>query len=909
MNANGGRGSLSEVLYIVKQLDALREHVLEQLGQGLEIEPNVFRIMAESMRGVADILNVKVNTPEWREFYRDLEQARITSDFGSYVLEWERIVLKWIEGEQMQGRMCNICNHRVIYQPKTEYYRAEQRKHHFPYSNMVFESIGRKKCTCPICQSMDRERMIALFLDMLKPEQGERLKVLQIAPSPALDKWLKAKEYIDYETTDLYMEGVTFKSDIQDMYMVEKETYDIILCSHILEHVEDDRKAMRELNRILKMEGVCVFLVPLVIGLQDTDEEFGLSAEENWMRFGQDDHTRLYGREDFLKRLIQAGFLVHVLNQDYFGEEAWDQAGLTDIHFLYAATKKDIGIGVKPYQIKERTEGLVSVVIPTYNRGYCIESAVRSVLASTWRNLEVIVVDDGSSDDTESIIKSIDDLRIRYIRIEENRGANHARNVGVKNAKGDYIAFNDSDDEWLPDKLEKQMRVMLQSDDDKLGCVYCPICKYENGKMVSIEPDLEQYGEDAIGDIYYFMMGHMFISTQTLLLKKKVIEEVGYFNENLTRLQDWELLLRVAQKYRFTLVQESLVKAYLQPDRISKNVRGFIDTVFYVISLHDMAAKNREAYKQLIKVSISFMNQEKQPYSYMEEKFRQIEEEGVFTEEEVRQMKNTVGFSAGGADHEKQTELELKVYELSEKVKGIAESVSENNRVLNEILWAQVFNSARSAFKWLPEDIALWPGRWGVGYQYMYVMSRILNDVQPQKILETGLGQSTRLIGSYVKWMCAKSECSHLVIEHDQNWIDIFKRDFKFSDSTRIVQRRLDRALLNDGNHDSSTYIYQNMKEVLEGQKFHLISLDGPYGTDERFGYSRIDILPYLPECLEKSFCIVIDDYNRWGEKNTVERIKMALRRANIHFEEAVYRGTQDMYLLASEDLKFLCTL
>lgn len=907
MDAANGRAYLSEILYIVNKLDALRERILEQSGQGMEIEPELCRIMAESMRGVADMLDAGINTPEWRRFYENLENARITSDFGSDVLEWERIVLKWIEEEQPQPRMCNICNHEVIYRPKTDYYRTEQQKHHFPYYNMVFESIGRKNCTCPICQSMDRERMIALFLDMLQPEEGERLKVLQIAPSHAIDLWLKEKEYIDYETTDLYMEGVTFQSDIQDMYMVEKETYDVILCSHILEHVEDDRKAMRELNRILKAEGVCIFLVPLVIGLQDTDEEFGLSAEENWMRFGQGDHARLYGREDFLKRLIQAGFLVHVLNQDYFGKEAWEQAGLTDIHSLYVATKKDIGIGVEPYQIKERSEELVSVVIPTYNRGYCIERAVRSVLDSTWKNLEVIVVDDGSTDDTERIVKGIADLRIRYIRIEENHGANHARNVGVKNAKGNYIAFNDSDDEWLSDKLEKQMRVMLQADDEKLGCVYCLVCKYENGKMVSTEPDMEQYGEDVIGDIYHFMLGHMFVSTQTLLLKKKVIEEAGYFNENLARLQDWELLLRVAQKYRFTLVQEGLVRAYLQPDSISKNARGFIDTVFYVIGLHDMAEKNREAYRHWVNVSVNFMKQERQPSSYMEEKFMQIEEEGVFTEKEVRQMKAAVGLAADAAEHE--DGLHLKVRELSEKVKEVAESVSENNRILNEILWAQVFNSAKSACKWLPQDTALWPGRWGVGYQYMYVMSRILNDVKPRKILETGLGQSTRLIGSYVKWMCAQSECSHLVIEHDESWIDIFKGDFKLSDSTRIVQRQLSRVLLNDGNHESSTYIYQDMNEVLEGKKFHLISLDGPYGTDERFGYSRIDILPYLPGCLEESFCIVIDDYNRWGEKNTVEYIKAALRKANIRFAEAVYRGTQDMYLMASMDLKFLCTL
>lgn len=237
--------------------------------------------------------------------------------------------------------------------------------------------------------------------------------------------------------------------------------------------------------------------------------------------------------------------------------------------------------------------------------------------------------------------------------------------------------------------------------------------------------------------------------------------------------------------------------------------------------------------------------------------------------------------------------------------------MEENNRAIKELVWAQVFNSSKSVFSWLPENLALWPGRWGVGYQYMYVVSRYLNEVRQTSILKTGLGQSTRLICSYVKWMEKQENCIHIVIEHDRNWIDIFKKDVELSRNTCIVQRDL---AITQTEHPSngvkcSNYIYKNLDEVLKGKKFDFLSLDGPYGTDEQYGFSRIDILQFLPECLNKSFCTVGDDYNRYGEKNTMEVVKSILKQYQIEFVEAVYRGEQDMYLLASADLNYLCTL
>lgn len=906
---------IPDIVKIVQQIGTLREYCQRILQQGKLPPQDVLDAMADSIEATTERLTEEF-VVKWKTYYTDVKASNLAPDFCESVMQWENEIFDYLN----RLPLCNICKVRAPYAPKTDYYRRKQRENGFPYWNAVMESISYQNCTCPKCQSMDRERMISLFLDMLSPAEGKRLKVLQIAPSHALDYFLKTKENIDYDTTDLMMPGVTFQSDIQNMNTVQDQTYDIIICSHILEHVENDTKAMAELRRILKDDGVCIFLIPLIIGLDKTDESFGLSAEENWKRFGQDDHARLYAKEDFLNRLTQAGFLVHILGKSYFGEELWQQNGLSDIHLLYAATKQDIGLGISPYQIKEKKEELVSVVIPTYNRGYCIERAVRSVLQQTYQNLEVIVVDDGSTDNTSSVIERIKDSRLSYIRVKGNKGANHARNVGIEASKGAYIAFNDSDDEWLPEKLEKQMNLMLLEDDGQLGCVYCILTRYQDGKAISTAPNMEIQGENVIGDIYHYMQLNMFISTQTLLLKKSILDDVGYFNEDLKRLQDWELLLRIAQKYKFTLVQESLVNVYEQEDSISKNAKGFVDTVRYVVNLHQYYRNNREAYRILMTACVNCMAESDLDRDYKESILAQIENDGILPAEWIAGAKNRLGIDhtkdeasdsseSMQASHNIQNEINW----LKNRVEHISLTVEENNRAIKELIWAQVFNSSKSAFSWLPENLALWPGRWGVGYQYMYVVSRYLNEVRPKSILETGLGQSTRLICSYVKWMNEQENCNHIVIEHDQNWIDIFKNDVELSSHTCIVQR--DLAIMQTEHPSNGVkcsdhiYKYKDLDEVLKGKKFDFISLDGPYGTDEQYGFSRIDILEFLPGCLNKSFCIIVDDYNRYGEKNTMEVVKDILKQHQINFVETVYSGEQDMYLLASADLKYLCTL
>lgn len=218
----------------------------------------------------------------------------------------------------------------------------------------------------------------------------------------------------------------------------------------------------------------------------------------------------------------------------------------------------------------------------------------------------------------------------------------------------------------------------------------------------------------------------------------------------------------------------------------------------------------------------------------------------------------------------------------------------------NEVIWGQIFNNTITNSKWL-EDKTFSPGRWAVGYQFLYVMYRVLNEVRPKKILELGLGQTTRMISQYA---AADSQVSHKVVEHDINWEVFFKRDFVLSAQTNLIHL----PLIEKCYQDDKLYAYQNFKEVFSNDKFDFISIDGPFGFLSK-DYARMDILELLPNCLEKSFVIMIDDYNRTGEQNTIKLIKQILDNASIPYAFGKYEGQKHMAILTSSDLKFLCSM
>lgn len=202
---------------------------------------------------------------------------------------------------------------------------------------------------------------------------------------------------------------------------------------------------------------------------------------------------------------------------------------------------------------------LVSVIIPSYNRAAVVKKAVESVLSQSYDRLELLLIDDGSTDETRAVIESIDDPRLHYV-YQTNAGACAARNHGVALAKGEYIAFHDSDDCWHPDKLEKQMQVMKETHADVVVCkmnrfgmeggvIQCP--KRAGGGFLTAKDDL--FG----------------IGTQTILTRRSVLEHIS-FRLEMPRYQDLEWFIHAVQKYRIYCMKEALVDYYIGADSISR---------------------------------------------------------------------------------------------------------------------------------------------------------------------------------------------------------------------------------------------------------------------------------------------------------------------------------------------------
>ena len=207
---------------------------------------------------------------------------------------------------------------------------------------------------------------------------------------------------------------------------------------------------------------------------------------------------------------------------------------------------------------------MISVIIPTYNRAKLLPRAIQSVLQQTFNEIEVIIVDDASTDDTEQVVASMQEPCIRYIRLEHNSGACMARNIGIQAAQGEWIAFQDSDDEWMPDILSKQFAQLQETGADIVFCAF-EHCAAD-GDIQYVFP----HAHIQPGKITYEqLLFENLVSTQTILGKRECFEQVP-FKPDFPRLQDWEMMLRMVQQYDVRYFNTVLVRVYEQPDSISR---------------------------------------------------------------------------------------------------------------------------------------------------------------------------------------------------------------------------------------------------------------------------------------------------------------------------------------------------
>ncbi len=247
--------------------------------------------------------------------------------------------------------------------------------------------------------------------------------------------------------------------------------------------------------------------------------------------------------------------------------------------------------------VQKEMSSRVSVVIPTYNYGRFIGEAIESVLAQTLKPKEVIVVDDGSTDETEAVVASFSDRGVRYIR-QNNEGVCSARNRGVAESNGELIAFLDADDTLEAAKIEKQ--VSRFAEDDEVGIVHCGMREFDSETGETIRLHLDG-GEVGVADNLLLWEGLVVVGPGgTIIVSRKAFDEVGGFDARMKVGEDWDFCYRVARKYKVGFVAEPLVNyrihgaaAHHNVDNMERGMAMFYEKAFDTDDERVLALKDR----------------------------------------------------------------------------------------------------------------------------------------------------------------------------------------------------------------------------------------------------------------------------------------------------------------------------
>lgn len=225
--------------------------------------------------------------------------------------------------------------------------------------------------------------------------------------------------------------------------------------------------------------------------------------------------------------------------------------------------------------------GLVSVIVPVYNRENYVSEALESILGQTYQNIEIMAVNDGSTDNSLAILKEYQNKYPNKVFVidQENQGQTRARNNAISQSKGEYIAFLDSDDLWMPEKLEKQLPLF----DSNVGLVYCGIHNIdETGKII----DTELCHPELRGNIYNKLLIRNRMTGGTVVIRRDAINRVGMFDVEFPAAENWDLWLRISKLYSVDYVNEALVKYRKHSGNMSQDRMLMLNIIKKILAKH-----------------------------------------------------------------------------------------------------------------------------------------------------------------------------------------------------------------------------------------------------------------------------------------------------------------------------------
>lgn len=275
-----------------------------------------------------------------------------------------------------------------------------------------------------------------------------------------------------------------------------------------------------------------------------------------------------------------------------------------------------------------KTNPLVSVIIPTYNRADLIRRALESVFAQTYANLEAIVVDNASSDNTAEVVSSIIDKRLKFIRHDVNKGPAASRNTGLRNSRGDYITFLDSDDEWLPRKLACQLDI-FKKEGEGIGLVFTNGFNEAINAMAITDPVSSGIYYDPGKDKFY-PLRKLITPPSSWMLPCEVTEKIGYFDEAMITWDDGDYLARVAYEFPVYFLNQDLVIWHASGVHLNMMNRDLIDgKELFLNKNYDFLKTDREYlfkfYRSLGKDMMLFNKKKARPYLFKALKINPID--------------------------------------------------------------------------------------------------------------------------------------------------------------------------------------------------------------------------------------------------------------------------------------------
>ena len=232
-------------------------------------------------------------------------------------------------------------------------------------------------------------------------------------------------------------------------------------------------------------------------------------------------------------------------------------------------------------------------------------------------------------------------------------------------------------------------------------------------------------------------------------------------------------------------------------------------------------------------------------------------------------------------------------------LKSFVNDYNEKKGMLNELNWANVYHDSITDKPWL-QSLSLNIGRWAGGYSFFYILNRVLNDIKPSKILEFGLGESSKFISTYI--VNSLQETDHIIVEHDEEWVKNFNARFALSNKSKIILKHLVKKKIKG----YEVVTYGSLASEMDND-IQLYIVDGPFGSDR---FSRYDIIDLLNQKQNfGNFIIIFDDVDRLGEQDTVVEIFSLLESKKVNYHTGLYKGEKWQRVIVCEKFKWLTTL